>query len=83
VTAAAGSSASSTGSSSDYAALEGLKVYSAAGGEAVELTSLWQAAPGTRCVVVFLTHWGDLSSTELAQKLLPVLPEVGRDTVPD
>jgi hypothetical protein len=83
VTAVSTSSSNLTGSSSDYAALEELKVYAAASGEAVEVTSLWQAAPGTRCAVVFLTHWGDLSSTELAQKLLPVLPEVGRQTVPD
>ena len=76
--AASSSSSSLSGSDKgDYAALQGKKVYSAATGAEVELAALWRAQPGTRCVVVFLTHFADLSSTELAQKLLPVLPEVG------
>lgn len=58
------------------AALQGHTVFSAATGAAVQLPSLWSAAPGQRCVVLFLTHFADLSSTELAQKLLAVLPEV-------
>ncbi|KAL4433831.1 hypothetical protein ABPG75_000272 [Micractinium tetrahymenae] len=75
--AASSSSSSLVGSgSADYAALQGKKVYSAATGAEVELASLWRAQPGTRCVVVFLTHFADLSSTELAQKLLAVLPEL-------
>lgn len=76
--AAASSSSSSLAGSDygDYAALQGKKVYSAATGAEVELAALWRAQPGTRCVVVFLTHFADLSSTELAQKLLPVLPEL-------
>lgn len=80
VACAASSSAASSsgggGDTSDYAALQGRPVYSAASGAAVELPSLWRAEPGRRCIVVFLTHFADLSSTELAQKLKAVLPEV-------
>lgn len=80
-TRAASSSSGSSLVGSDYAdftALQGRRVYSAATGAEVELASLWRAQPGTRCIVVFLTHFADLSSTELAQKLLAVLPEVRR-----
>ena len=76
IACAASSSGSSPGPTSDYAALQGRRVYSAASGAEVELASLWPAQPGRRCVVVFLTHFADLSSTELAQKLKAVLPEV-------
>lgn len=77
VAATASSGSSLAGSDyADYAALQGKKVYSAATGAEVELATLWRAQPGSRCVVVFLTHFADLSSTELAQKLLVVLPEV-------
>ena len=76
--AASSSGSSSTGATSDYAALQGRAVYSAASGSEVQLPSLWRAEPGKRCVVVFLTHFADLSSTELAQKLKAVLPEVRR-----
>jgi hypothetical protein len=65
-----------TTSAADYDIIQRHKVLSVASGEEVALTSLWRAEPGTRYVVAFLTHWGDLSSTELAQKLLAVLPEV-------
>jgi hypothetical protein len=74
--AASSGSSSGAGATSDYAALQGRTVYSAASGAEVELPSLWRAEPGRRCVVVFLTHFADLSSTELAQKLKAVLPEL-------
>ena len=78
--AASSSASSSAGSATgDYAALQGRTVYSAASGTEVELPSLWRAEPGKRCIVVFLTHFADLSSTELAQKLKAVLPEVRTD----
>lgn len=70
------SSSTSLSTVSDYDVLQQHTVLSAASGEEVALTSLWQAQPGTRCVVACLTHFGDLSSTECAQKLLAVLPEV-------
>lgn len=38
------------------------------------LSSLPQPVPGTKVVVVFLSHFGDLTSWELAQKLTKVLP---------
>ncbi|GAB4818964.1 hypothetical protein N2152v2_006010 [Parachlorella kessleri] len=63
-------------SSTDYAALQRCPVFPAAGGEAISLNSLWPAKPGNKCVVMFLTHFADLSSTEFAQKLLPVLPQL-------
>lgn len=63
--------------SADYAALQQHDVFAAATGEAVRLPALWSAdAAGRRCVVACLTHFADLSSTELAQKLVAVLPEV-------
>ncbi|KAI7838571.1 hypothetical protein COHA_007643 [Chlorella ohadii] len=74
---ASSSASSSAGSATgDYPALQGRTVYSAASGAEVELPSLWRAEPGKRCIVVFLTHFADLSSTELAQKLKAVLPEL-------
>lgn len=74
--AASASSSSIETASTDYAALQQHSVYSAATGDAVLLPSLWSAEPGRRCVVACLTHFADLSSTELAQKLVAVLPEV-------
>jgi hypothetical protein len=62
--------------SADYDMLQKYSVYSAASGKPVQLTSLWPATPSNRCVVAFFTHFGDLSSTEFAEKLLPVLPQV-------
>jgi hypothetical protein len=79
-TAAAGSdlgtSLATTAATPDYNLLQQHKVFSAATGAEVALTSEWQAAPGKRSVVALLTHFGDLSSTELAQKLMAILPEV-------
>jgi len=77
--AISGASSSAGSATSDYAALQGRTVYSAASGAEVELPSLWRAEPGRRCIVVFLTHFADLSSTELAQKLKAVLPEVRKE----
>lgn len=62
---------------SDWEVLQRHQVYTAAAGQPVQLTSLWRPEKGTRCVVALLTHFADLSSTEFAQKLLPVLPQVG------
>ncbi|KAI3427059.1 hypothetical protein D9Q98_006999 [Chlorella vulgaris] len=71
-----GTSLATTAATPDYNLLQQHKVFSAATGAEVALTSEWQAAPGTRCVVALLTHFGDLSSTELAQKLMAILPEL-------
>lgn len=60
--------------SMDYEALQGARVLRADTGESVELLSLWQAQPGKRVVLPFLTHFGDLSSWEYAQKLVKQLP---------
>lgn len=38
------------------------------------LTDLWR--PDQRAVVACMTHFGDLSSFEFAQKLLPLLPQL-------
>jgi len=35
---------------------------------------LWTPTPGTKVVVTFLTHFADLSSWELGQKLIRVMP---------
>ncbi len=35
-----------------------------------------QAEPSTCCAVIFMTHFADLSSWELAQKLVKKLPEL-------
>lgn len=51
-----------------------MTVYNVDSGAAVELTSLWQPAPGSRAAVAFMTHWGDLSSFEFAQKLREAEP---------
>lgn len=53
----------------DARALAGCQVLSAATGAPVELLSLWRGVPGERVVVPFLTHCGDLTSREFAQKL--------------
>ncbi|PSC69127.1 hypothetical protein C2E20_7298 [Micractinium conductrix] len=58
----------------DFEALQTHSVYSAATGEKVQLSSLWPQ--GSRCVVACLTHFADLSSIELAQKLLPALSQL-------
>eukprot|EP00887_Chlorella_sp_A99_P003707 scaffold7.g3707.t1 len=57
--------------SPEWAVLRAHKVYAAGSGREVDLTSLWEAEGG-KCVVAFLTHFADLSSTELAEKLLPL-----------
>ncbi|KAF8061915.1 p80 [Scenedesmus sp. PABB004] len=66
---------------SDYAALRGVKVLSAADGFETELLSLWAPGPDTTVVLPFLTHFADLTSWEYAQKLrqkvLPVMRERG------
>jgi hypothetical protein len=49
-------------------------VNKATSGEPVVLTDLWEAAPGCKTIVVCLTHFADLSSWELAQKLVKVSP---------
>eukprot|EP00877_Chromochloris_zofingiensis_P011333 jgi/Chrzof1/6453/Cz18g11140.t1 len=56
--------------SQDYNNLKGQTVLRAVDGTQVELLSLWQATPGTRVVIPFLTHFADLSSWEFAQKLI-------------
>lgn len=40
------------------------------------LECLFQAEPSIRCAIIFLTHFADLSSWELAQKLKKKLPEL-------
>ncbi len=49
----------------EYEALAGATVYAASSDDAVELRSLWNPVPGTRAVVVFLTHFADLSTWEV------------------
>lgn len=53
----------------DYGKLQGCTVQRAADGQTVDLLQLWQGIPGQRVVVPFLTHFGDLTSWEFAQKL--------------
>ncbi|GBF89296.1 hypothetical protein Rsub_02173 [Raphidocelis subcapitata] len=65
----------------EYAALNGCKVVPAAGGQPVDILSLWPCVPGRRAVVVFLTHFGDLTTWELGRalklKALQPLEEAG------
>ncbi|GAX81819.1 hypothetical protein CEUSTIGMA_g9247.t1 [Chlamydomonas eustigma] len=58
----------------EYNQLKGISVVKANTNERVELLSLWQAEPGTKVAIPFLTHFADLSSWEYAQKLVKVLP---------
>lgn len=51
-----------------------MQVTSAKTGEQASLIGLWQATPGTKVVLPFLTHFADLSSWELGQKLMKVMP---------
>ncbi|KAL6748932.1 AhpC/TSA antioxidant enzyme-domain-containing protein [Haematococcus lacustris] len=58
----------------EYDQLRDLTVYRAGSGEPVELLSLWQARPGSKVVMPFLTHFADLTSWEYAQKLVKIMP---------
>ncbi|KAG2423523.1 hypothetical protein HXX76_015271 [Chlamydomonas incerta] len=60
--------------SAEYEALRGKVAYKASSGDPVELTSLWEPVLGSKAVVVCLTHFADLTSWELAQKLVKIIP---------
>ncbi|KAG2483176.1 hypothetical protein HYH03_017968 [Edaphochlamys debaryana] len=60
--------------SAEYDTLRGAVAYKASSGDPVELLSLWEPVPGSKAVIAFLTHFADLSSWELAQKLVKVIP---------
>eukprot|EP00879_Flechtneria_rotunda_P018800 GHRR01019733.1.p1 GENE.GHRR01019733.1~~GHRR01019733.1.p1 ORF type:complete len:193 (+),score=74.08 GHRR01019733.1:160-738(+) len=59
--------------SPEYQALTGIKVVSAADGQDRELLSLWQSNSASKVLVPFLTHFADLSSWELVQKLKQIV----------
>eukprot|EP00884_Botryococcus_braunii_P003438 jgi/Botrbrau1/13095/Bobra.0187s0054.1 len=61
--------------SSEYSILEGYSVLRYSSSVPVEITSLWKAEEGQQALAVFLTHFGDLGSWELAQRLAPLIPE--------
>ncbi|KAG1676150.1 hypothetical protein FOA52_004990 [Chlamydomonas sp. UWO 241] len=65
----------------EYEQLQGLKVVRASTGEEVELLSLWQPLPGSKTIIPFMTHFADLSSWELAQKLVKVMPTLEASSV--
>jgi hypothetical protein len=60
-------------SGAEYSCLQGVKVLDA-DGYALDLASLIPTASTAVTVLVFLTHYADLSSWELAQQLVKALP---------
>eukprot|EP00798_Chlamydomonas_sp_ICE-L_P028457 gene28456-31603_t len=65
----------------EYDALKGIKVTSAKTGEERELLALWEPRDSNMVVVPFLTHFADLSSWELGQKLIKVMPTLEASSV--
>lgn len=51
-----------------------MTVYKASSGDPVQLVSTWDASHGNKVVISFMTHFADLSSWELAQKWVKVIP---------
>ncbi len=50
----------------------GKVAFKASSGDGVDITSLWEPVLGSKAVVVCLTHFADLTSWELGQKLIKV-----------
>ncbi|CAK0785934.1 hypothetical protein CVIRNUC_009147 [Coccomyxa viridis] len=59
-----------------YRALDGCSVQHAGTGISTTIASLWDAGPQTTCAIIFMTHFADLSSWELAQKLKKGVPQL-------
>jgi len=59
----------------EYDLLSGVDVVSVASGESMPVTKAWNKNGG-KSLVVLLTHWGDLTCWEYAQKLRYSLPEL-------
>lgn len=49
--------------------LRGISVIDVNDGVVKEVLSLWDRTPDQKCLLAFLTHWGDLGSWEYAQRL--------------
>ncbi|KAG2431344.1 hypothetical protein HYH02_013334 [Chlamydomonas schloesseri] len=60
--------------SAEYEALRGKVAFKASSGDGVDITSLWEPVLGSKAVVVCLTHFADLTSWELGQKLIKIIP---------
>ena len=65
--AAAGTGGGSSSSGEEWAALQGQTVVSCATGEEQQLTELIGATGEQRCVLAFLTQFGDFDSMEMVQ----------------
>ena len=66
-------SRSSLASFSPLSAVEGISIVQSSSGATTTLSEVTQ---GKKSLLVFLTHLGDLSSWELAQKLLYYIPKI-------
>lgn len=56
--------------------LKDIQVSSLEDGLLQDVTGLWERTPGQKCILAFMTHWGDLGSWEYAQRLSKSLGEL-------
>lgn len=56
--------------------LKGISVVDVNDASMRDVLSLWDRTPGQKCLLAFLTHWGDLGSWEYAQRLSTVLDKL-------
>lgn len=56
--------------------IQGCTVTSVLSNTPAEFGTLWSPVPGKLTLLVFFTHWADLGSWELAQRLVTKLPEL-------
>ncbi|GMH33898.1 hypothetical protein BSKO_01732 [Bryopsis sp. KO-2023] len=56
--------------------LKDIQVASLDDGMLQDVTGLWERNPGQKCILAFMTHWGDLGSWEYAQRLSKALAKL-------
>eukprot|EP01025_Chloroclados_australasicus_P033082 TRINITY_DN3360_c1_g1_i1.p2 TRINITY_DN3360_c1_g1~~TRINITY_DN3360_c1_g1_i1.p2 ORF type:complete len:286 (-),score=30.02 TRINITY_DN3360_c1_g1_i1:330-1187(-) len=68
----------------EFEKLKGCIVQKVSTGQEIPLSNTWQASLNKRCIVSFLTHFGDLTTWEYGQKLAqeyPLFEQAGIDLV--